>query len=415
MRVAASLRAAVFTLGALGPRGVLDASAMRAARGKERSTLSSKVQPQGQDARQAGLGPLALRAGAAAALCRAAAGVRRAQGLKVARAAEADDALADARYAVEAAKLELQAAKLRAECTSMERDAALERNRSRAGSLLSGSQSVDGEYRVSVQDLPTRLKDVEELDVTVEEAQRLASVCGVTDSFGYEQLSSESFAAVLDRFRASRAEARASAQAVERELAEAARKAATQQAASPSGGAATQAEPSYPVNDNSDQNTRILASLSYVLPLIDAVQFGLYLVQLLPFLAPLFAILAIPNLFINSIPYGIGNVIFFGAWILIGSNRELPRLLRFSMQQSVLLDIAVYLPNVTFALFNNGIAPPEFGAVSFLGLCIACAYCVFRNVQGQYPDNIPLISNFAKESVDGPSNFGGDEAEPPTR
>jgi len=321
---------------------------------------------------------------------------------------EEDALLAEARAAAEAARLELEAAKLRAEAQELERTSAVERRTARAGALLSGRRSDDGTYRLSVEDLPARLKGVAEIELTEFEADRLASACGLPlngpRNFSFEELASERFDAELERITAQARQAKLLRERQEREAAEAARAAEAAAAASPAGSSQAEAVPADE-NDDRSTNTRVLACLAYILPLVDSIQFGFYFLQVAPFFAPLFAVLALPSAIIGLVPFG--TIILFAACVILGANRDLPRLLRFNLQQAVLLDVTFFLPNLLVAAVNGGALPPEIAGFFFLNLMVLITYCILRNADGEYPDGIPVVSDFAKRFLEPSQGFGG--------
>jgi len=308
-----------------------------------------------------------------------------------------DEMLAEARAAAEAAKMELEAAKLRAEAAELERANAAERRTSRAGQLLSGSRGPDGDYGLAVKELPARLKEVLGLEATEVEAERLATACGLRDgqALGFEELASERFDEELGALLAEARRARVLAQEQE-----AAARAAAERPSPP---------PSTPgrSDDRDDRSTgtRILATLTYLLPLIDGVQFALPIVQLVPALAPFFALLVVPSAIVNAVPFG--SVILFVAFVVLSTNEDLPRLLRFNLQQAVLVDMGFVFTSILVAGLNGGAMPSELAGICFLGLVVVVAYCATSNAAGEYPDGIPLISDATKRLLDSPSSSDG--------
>ena len=114
-----------------------------------------------------------------------------------------------------------------------------------------------------------------------------------------------------------------------------------------------------PVTDDEvELASKALACLPYLLPMSDAIPFGQYVINdfplialpLLPF-APFVALL-------NAIPFG-GFIVFIG--LSTGSrNPQFPRFVRFSMQQAVLLDIALIFPQLFQSIFGaTNIKVPE--------------------------------------------------------
>lgn len=207
-------------------------------------------------------------------------------------------------------------------------------------------------------------------------------------AFGYEELASEAFDAELARVIAERRQQETRKRVQEREaqaVVQAVRETAWVE----------------PVMGNDDRSTgaRILASLAYVLPLIDSIQYGLPLVQALPIFSPLLALLAIPSVIVNSVPFGIGNIILFGVWLFLSRRPEYPWLVRYNLLQAVYLNVAFWLPTTALTLMDGG-QPTEIGGFVYFCLLAVCGYCAFMNSQGKYPDGLPGVSSLAQQKVD---------------
>lgn len=299
---------------------------------------------------------------------------------------EVDTVVAEAKAAAEAAKLELEAAKLRAEAEEMEKERAVEKRRNRAVELLGEGTTV-----LSVEALRERLKEVEGVEVSEDQAKNLGA------SFTYDDLASVTFEKALEKIAVEeRAKLRAREAEEERERArmqkEAANNARNEQRAVPT-----------EVNDDRSINTRVLASLPYLLPLVDGLQFGIGLLQLVPALMPLFAILAIPSALLNAIPFG--SLIVFILLTVLANQRELPQLLRFNLQQAVYLDVALFIPTlfasvVSLATGGNQDTVRDFGEAVYVVLIAAVVYAVALTIIGKDPDGLPFFSDAARRSVD---------------
>ncbi len=140
---------------------------------------------------------------------------------------------------------------------------------------------------------------------------------------------------------------------------------------------------------------RIFACLPYLLPLVEGVSFGSYLLSQFPplgvILIPLLPVLAI----YNGVPFA-GLIIFFALFMLVVRNEKIPHLIRFNTMQAILLSIVLSLcglliralspvPGANFAietLFNT----------IFIGLLVAVVYSVAQTIMGRYAE-IPAISD----------------------
>ena len=106
---------------------------------------------------------------------------------------------------------------------------------------------------------------------------------------------------------------------------------------------------------------------------------------------------------LNAIPFG-GFIVF----ILLSTssrNTNLPRFVRFSMQQAVLLDIALIFPQLFQSIFGaTGIKFPEAliepaSSFVFLFIVVASLYSCGSNLLGKPPNQIPIISQAAEQSI----------------
>jgi len=101
-------------------------------------------------------------------------------------------------------------------------------------------------------------------------------------------------------------------------------------------------------NDDRSTGSRILASLCYLLPLSQAFQYAIPFASIFPLLQILFGPVAIVTLILNAIPAG--SLIAFVVFIFLAQWKEgVPRLVRFSLEQSVLLNIALTIPALLLA------------------------------------------------------------------
>lgn len=308
-----------------------------------------------------------------------------------------------ARAAAEAAKLELEAAKLRAEAAKLETAALAERRRSAARGLLNGAEALDAEM------LQGRLKDELELDVNQEGVRGVFQALGrdpASAALSFEDLSSEVCGRSLEALATAARAERRRLQLEEQERAwqeaqEERKKRAEEEEASMS-----MEMEDFEENDDRGVITRLLACLAYLLPLTDALQFGLPLVDMVPDLLPFFASISLLSQLINAIPFG--PLIIFIVLTALANNRELPRLLRFNLQQAVLLDVFLFIPSIlaslaSIAVGNQDDIGEEFGLVVFVLLLGTVAYSMVATLLfGKDPDGVPVISSATKRGIDGP-------------
>eukprot|EP00929_Paragymnodinium_shiwhaense_P112100 TRINITY_DN80358_c0_g1_i1.p1 TRINITY_DN80358_c0_g1~~TRINITY_DN80358_c0_g1_i1.p1 ORF type:complete len:467 (-),score=120.48 TRINITY_DN80358_c0_g1_i1:119-1519(-) len=323
------------------------------------------------------------------------------------RAQSDDDIVAEAKAAVEAAKLELEAAKLRAEVEEMERANAGERRQLRAKSYLG-----DAGY-ISMEALKQRIREAEGLEISEEQAKRIGLACGQsevsTDSFRYNDLASEAFELCLNRIKEEEKVAKqAKIEAEARARADQQAQQMRDQANQPQGGQAQTTTVTGDAVENDDRGLLIclVSALCYILPLSDGLQFAVPLVQMYPAVALFIGPFALLTALIDSIP--LGSFILFVIFILVAQQKQFPRLLRFSMEQAVLMQIATILPQGLHLLFEvaGGSGLSNFtDIISFFVIFGAVVYCMIVSSSGNYPDSLPVISNATKNVIDVGSFF----------
>jgi hypothetical protein len=151
---------------------------------------------------------------------------------------------------------------------------------------------------------------------------------------------------------------------------------------------------------------KIVSALPYLLPLLDSLQFGRFL------LAehsdnPVVGILGLLYTVYRSIPLG-GLLAYLGLNFLT-SNLSLNKLVRFNTQQAVFVDIALFLPSLLAAatgFIASGAGfelPPgvtELGSDAVFGAVIlAIAYASVSSAFGITPDKIPFISQAVEDRM----------------
>jgi len=310
-----------------------------------------------------------------------------------------EDILAEARAAAETSKLELEVAKLRAEVQEMESVRFQERRAARAQRLIGG----DGAISVGAVDLRTRLQESEGIDLTAEQTRQLVAACGRSQEDGgqlfFDELVNEKFDAELQQLVSGiRAANFAEARQQQEEAAASSKSAA---AAEP-----RQSSEAVPENTDTGTSTRILACLVYILTLADGFKLAIPLIMTQPIIAVLFTPLALVSALISVVPFG--SLILFLLFVTLAQNKELPRLLRFNMEQAVLLDVALIVPNLLVVGATEAGAPDVgfvVGGVFFVALLLVVGYCWSSSSKGEEPDGIPFVSSTTKNVIDRSSFF----------
>jgi len=108
-----------------------------------------------------------------------------------------------------------------------------------------------------------------------------------------------------------------------------------------------------PPSASPSASDRALAAVPYLLPLLDAFPFGIAVFIQFPFLARLFGPLAPLQLLWLSVPFA-PFVAFLAVYAGIVNNRSLPRFVRFSAMQAVMLDILLIIPQIVLQGFGGG-------------------------------------------------------------
>ncbi|MDJ0588901.1 MAG: hypothetical protein QNJ72_02750 [Pleurocapsa sp. MO_226.B13] len=155
-------------------------------------------------------------------------------------------------------------------------------------------------------------------------------------------------------------------------------------------------------NPETDVKDRSFGALIYLFPLVYSLPFGIALLTQFPWLYPFFSPLVAIYGITNSLPFA-SLIIFFGLWFAVVRNDNVSYFLRFNAMQAILLNII----QILFSLIM-GIFAPAFGAQSlitetltntiFMGSVVACFYCIFRSIQGQYAE-LPALSEVVSSQI----------------
>jgi hypothetical protein len=151
---------------------------------------------------------------------------------------------------------------------------------------------------------------------------------------------------------------------------------------------------------------KIVSALPYLLPLLDGLQFGRFL------LAensdnPVVNILGLMYTVYRSIPFS--GLLAYLALNFSASNLSLNKLVRFNMQQAIFVDIALFLPGLLAAatgFIASGAGfelPPgvtELGSDAVFGaLLLTITYASVSSAFGITPDKIPFISQRVEDRM----------------
>jgi hypothetical protein len=290
-------------------------------------------------------------------------------------------------------RLQAMAAQLREEATELERKQGWERSQAAGRAFDKFDTNQDGE--LSLYELKVALEKTFKLDVPEDQVQRLMDDF---DTSGDGKLQKDEFVGI-ERFR-NRLD---SIVYDERQ-----RKVESQKLAQKEAEIAQLIESQLDlINDKEPSNTdRIVSALPYLLPLMDGLSFGQFLLtghESNPFVG----VLALLFTVYRSIPLS-GFVAFF-ALSSLSSNLSTNRLVRFNAQQALYLDFALFVPGLVMALAgaaSSGLGlsiPPVIGELSsdavFVTLIAALGYSAVSSLLGVTPDKIPFLSESVNKRV----------------
>ena len=148
---------------------------------------------------------------------------------------------------------------------------------------------------------------------------------------------------------------------------------------------------------STEPKDRFFAALPYLLPLIDVLPFGNFLLRQFPFLAFIF----LPIKPLIDIYYGFpfaGIIIFFVLFLAVVRNSNISHFIRFNALQAILIDILLILVRLVSGFLLGGIGigllTETLYNVAFLGGLAACLYAIVQSALGRYAE-IPTISEAA--------------------
>jgi Chloroplast import apparatus Tic20-like len=138
---------------------------------------------------------------------------------------------------------------------------------------------------------------------------------------------------------------------------------------------------------------RIFAALPYVLPLLDVLPFGSFLLRQFPVLALIYLPLQ-PIMAIYSIPFA-SLIIFFVLFLAVVRNEKIAHFIRFNVMQAILIGIVLSLVSLAFSILGpvlgrNLLTETLFNII-FLGTLAASFYSIIQSALGKYAE-IPGIS-----------------------
>lgn len=293
----------------------------------------------------------------------------------------------------EIARLKAMAQKLRSEAAALEADQAEERAEVAKMAFEKFDMDLDG--KISREELKLGLEKSLKTTLSVERVQKLMDEFDVSGD-GYLQIDEM---VSVDQFR-NKLEAYA------REEKRLAREAVSD--AKKEEDKARLAEARLEILNEKDptQRDKIISVLPYLFPFLDSLQFGRFFINDNPD-NPIVGILALLYVGYRSIPFS--GFLAFLALNTLSSNPGLNRLVRFNMQQSIFLDIALFFPGLLAALIAGigsvaGFTIPEatnaFSSTAIFGvLVLTVLYASISSLFGISPNKIPFISQAVEDRM----------------
>jgi uncharacterized membrane protein len=150
-----------------------------------------------------------------------------------------------------------------------------------------------------------------------------------------------------------------------------------------------------------DVKDRVFAAIVYALPLVSAVQFGIFLFTQFPIFALIFIPLSPLIGIYRQVPFA-ELIVFFALFLAVVRNEKVSHFIRFNAMQAILISILVALVGLLLGVLSPALGPniltQTFYNVTFLGTLAACFYSIVQSVLGRYAE-IPTISEAAYSQV----------------
>jgi len=275
----------------------------------------------------------------------------------------------------------MEAARIRAEAAALEVQAAETRRKGRALRL------TDGQASVELGELRKRLQEEEKMEFSLAEAKDLV---GGMDPVASETLGSEDFEVKLRMLVSAKNETnRALQKALEAQAEEAERGAKLEEEIKTV--FSTEVD-----GDDRRLGIRLLATLVYLLPLADGLQFGVPLLEFIPIALPVVQFLALVLSLKNAIPFG--TFIFLILFQSQARNGELPQLLRFNLAQAVVLDVLFIIPDFFMSIVSMEL-PSDLLVAQFVILFGVMVYSIVLTLLGRVPDGLGAVSDMTRRNL----------------
>jgi hypothetical protein len=146
---------------------------------------------------------------------------------------------------------------------------------------------------------------------------------------------------------------------------------------------------------------RFFGSVAYLLAIVRAFPFGLFIFQKVPFLGELY----LPLEPLLNLYNGFGGfILFLILYVGVVNNPEISRFIRFNVLQSILIGVllslcSLLLQYILFPIFGAGAITQLLMTTVFLGTLAMSGYGIFMSALGKYTE-IPQLSESTQIQVD---------------
>ncbi|MGK7952635.1 MAG: Tic20 family protein [Xenococcaceae cyanobacterium] len=152
---------------------------------------------------------------------------------------------------------------------------------------------------------------------------------------------------------------------------------------------------------STDAKDRIFAAIVYLLPLVEAYQFGQPVLRMIPFLNIIYIPLQPLLQLYYGFPFG-GLIIFFALFFAVVRNERIKHFVRFNAMQAILIGILLSLCSLVARYILGGLnfslITETFYNVVFIATFASCFYAIVQSALGKYAE-IPTISQAAYSQV----------------
>lgn len=152
---------------------------------------------------------------------------------------------------------------------------------------------------------------------------------------------------------------------------------------------------------STDLKDKIFGALVYIIPLIDALPFSIFIFQQFPQLQFIY----LPLLPLVQLYYGfpfIGFIVFLVLFLAVVRNPKISHFIRFNTMQAILIGIFIILCQLVLRIVLGGLGigllTETLYNVVFLGTLAASFYGIVQSALGRYAE-IPTISEAAYTQV----------------